>query len=125
MRIQNPWRESETIQIFEVPINRIDIERAVFQPENLPSLTGEYEAFVYGDEENEITLRISVEAEDKDACSVHDITDSISGTILKEKSELQGSYDDGIFKILVHITGPGELELHQVRGRPKRLIDRR
>ncbi|HOJ97889.1 MAG TPA: coenzyme F390 synthetase, partial [Methanospirillum sp.] len=125
MRILNPWRESETIHIFEVPINRIDIERAVFQPENLPQLTGEYEAFVYGEEENEITLRISVEAEDKDACSIHDITDVITGAILKHKPELIGSYDDGIFQILVHITGPGGLELHHIKGRPKRLIDRR
>lgn len=125
MRIQNPWRESETIHIFEVPINRIDIERAVFQSPNLPSLTGEYEAFVYGEEENEITLRISVEAEDKDSCNIHDITDVITGTILKQKPELIGSYDDGIFQILVHITGPGGLELHHIRGRPKRLMDRR
>lgn len=125
MRIQNPWRESETIRIFEVPINRIDIERTVFQPDNLPSLTGEYEAFVYGEEENEITLRISVEAENKEACSIHDITEVITSAILRQKPELAGSYNDGIFQILVHVTGPGELELHQIKGRPKRLIDRR
>lgn len=125
MRIQNPWRESETLRIFGEPINRIDIERAVFQPENLPSLSGEYEAFVYSDENNIITLRVSVEMDDKNSCNVKAISEIITGSILKNIPILTDYYDEGAFRILIHVTGPGGLELHQVRGRPKRLIDRR
>ncbi len=125
MRILNPWRETETVRIFEVDMNRIDIERAVFQPGNMDFLTGEYEAFVYGDDENEIVLRISVEAENREACNIRDITETITGTLLKNTPALVPLYDDELVKILVHVTGPGELELHHVRGRPKRLIDRR
>lgn len=125
MRIQNPWRDAETIFIFETPINRIDIEKAVFQEENMDHLTGEYEAFVYGDEENGIVLRISVEAEDKDSCNIREITDTITGSILKNKPGLTENFYEGSLKIPIHITGHGGLELHQIRGRPKRLVDRR
>jgi len=125
MRILNPWREAETTRIFEVPINKIDIERAVFQQDILGSLTGEYEAFIYGDEESEITLRVSVEAEDRDACNVRDISQTITENLLTHLPALSGSYADDVFRIAVNITGPGGLELHQVRGRPKRLVDRR
>lgn len=125
MRILNPWRETETIKIFGVPINRIDIERAVFQPEIINSLTGEYEAFIYGDEESVITLRISVETENTDTCNAREITETIRETLLTHLPALVGSYADDIFRIMINITGPGGLELHQVRGRPKRLVDRR
>jgi len=125
MRIENPWRESETINLFEVQINRIDIEKAVFQPDNLVYLTGEYEAFVYGEEETEITLRVSVEEEEQGACSKDEITESITGSILRSRPGLIENYREGIFKILVHITGSGELEMHSIKGRPKRLVDRR
>lgn len=125
MRILNPWRESETIRIFELPLNRIDIERAVFQPENMVYLTGEYEAFLYGGEDNEVTLRISVEAEDKEACNFQEITRNITENILSHIPGLSEVYDDGAFQILVNVTGPGGLELHHIRGRPKRLVDRR
>ena len=125
MRIMNPWREAETIRIFEVPLNRIDIERAVFQPENMTQLTGEYEAFIYGEEDTEVTIRISVEADDKETCSQRDISDVITENLLTNIPGLADAYDDGIFRIVIHITGPGELELHHIRGRPKRLVDRR
>lgn len=125
MRIQNPWRENETIRIFEATLNRIDIERAVFQQENMDFLTGEYEAFIYGDDEKEVTLRISVEAEDPDEHHTRDITETITRTLLKNTPALAENYVDESFRILVNVTGPGELELHHLRGRPKRLIDRR
>ena len=125
MRIQNPWRESESIKIFDTQINRIDIERAVFQPDNMAYLTGEYEAFIYGDEENGITLRISTEAEDINACSIDDISEIIIKNILKSKFELIDYYNDGTFQILANITNLGELELHRLKGRAKRLVDRR
>ncbi|MDD4127117.1 MAG: coenzyme F390 synthetase, partial [Methanomicrobium sp.] len=48
MRIENPWRESETVYIGNSSFNRIDIESGVFQRENMEYLTGDYEAFLYG-----------------------------------------------------------------------------
>lgn len=125
MRIQNPWRETETTHIFEVPVNRIDIERAVFQPEILGSLTGEYEAFIYGDEESEVTLRISVEAEDRDSCDIRHIEGVITANLLAHLPPLEGAFSDDTFRISVNVTSPGGLELHHIRGRPKRLVDRR
>ena len=125
MRILNPWRETETTYLFEVPLNRIDIERAVFQPEILGTLTGEYEAFIYGEEENEITLRISVEAEDRDSCNVRVISEIITENILQNLPKLADPYNEEVFKIIINITEPGGLELHHIRGRPKRLVDRR
>jgi coenzyme F390 synthetase len=125
LRILNPWREAETLKIFENPINRIDIEQAVFQPENMENLTGEYEAFIYGDDENEVTLRISVEAEDPETCNQQEISSTITEALLRRLPGLTGAYHDDNFRILVHITGPGALELHHIRGRPKRLVDRR
>ncbi|HWQ67170.1 MAG TPA: coenzyme F390 synthetase [Methanospirillum sp.] len=125
MRILNPWREAETIRIFEMPINRIHIERAVFQQENMTELTGEYEAFVYGDEDNEITLRISVEAENKERCDVQGITSVITENLFKQIPNLADAFSEGILHIPIQVTGPGGLELHHIRGRPKRLVDRR
>ncbi|MFH0967332.1 MAG: coenzyme F390 synthetase [Methanobacteriota archaeon] len=125
MRIMNPWRESETSRIFDVPLNRIDIERAVFQPANMTQITGEYEAFIYGEEDSEVTLRISVEADNIETCNHRAISEVITENLLFHLPGLIGAYDDDIFRILLHITGPGELELHHIRGRPKRLVDRR
>ena len=62
MRIMNPQRESETVWVAGNPFNRVDIERGVFQRDNMDYLTGEYEAFLYGDE-METTLRVSMECE--------------------------------------------------------------
>jgi coenzyme F390 synthetase len=65
MRIMNPQRESETVWVVETPFNRVDVEKGVFQRENMEYLTGEYEAFLYGGEdEGEITMRVSVECTD-------------------------------------------------------------
>ncbi|WP_225369440.1 hypothetical protein [Methanobrevibacter arboriphilus] len=63
MKIDNPTRDAETINIFGNSINRVDIEAGVFQRENMEYLTGEYESFLYGNE-TENTLRISVECKD-------------------------------------------------------------
>ncbi len=125
MRIENPWREAETIRIFEVPVNRIDIEDAVFTEGNMEFLTGEYEAFVYGDEEHENVLRISVETLDLKGVSCTSIQDTIIDSFLKEKKELEPMYADESLQIIINCVGPSGLELYHVRGRPKRLVDRR
>jgi phenylacetate-coenzyme A ligase PaaK-like adenylate-forming protein len=53
-RILNPEREAETVWVLGSPFNHVDIEKGVFQPDNMDHLTGEYEAFLYGDE-SEVT----------------------------------------------------------------------
>ena len=63
MRILNPQREAETAWVSGTPFNRVDVEKAVFQRDNMDYLTGEYEAFLYG-AENEVTLRVSMETKD-------------------------------------------------------------
>jgi phenylacetate-coenzyme A ligase PaaK-like adenylate-forming protein len=39
-----PEREAETVWVAGSPFNRVDVERGVFQRENMDYLTGEYEA---------------------------------------------------------------------------------
>jgi len=126
MRVLNPTRESETIWAFDTPFNRVDVERGVFQPENMQYLTGEYEAFVYGGENDEdVVLRVSMEAFDPDHCDKKSITDSFLTAFLKPRPRLQAAHADGRFILHFNIVSPGTLELYRVTGRPKRLVDRR
>ena len=50
MRIFNPQREAESVWVYANPLNRVDVEAAVFQHESMEYLTGEYEAFLYDGE---------------------------------------------------------------------------
>jgi coenzyme F390 synthetase len=126
MRIYNPQREAETAWIFGNALNRVDIEAGVFQPENMEYLTGEYEAFIYeGETPDEVNLRISVECLDLGRCDRKFVEDKLTGRLLKFKPGLADKYHDSNLKILINFTGPGGLELHALKGRPKRLIDRR
>jgi coenzyme F390 synthetase len=126
MRIYNPQREAETAWIFGNALNRVDIEAGVFQPENMEYLTGEYEAFIYdGESPDEVVLRISVECLDPDRCDRRLVEDQLTTRFLKNKSGLAGQYHDGNLKILLNFTGHGGLELFTLKGRPKRLVDRR
>jgi len=60
MRIMGPEREA--VWVAGHPFNKVDVEAAVFQRENMEYLTGEYEAFLYGDEdEGPVTMQVSVE----------------------------------------------------------------
>ena len=126
MRIYNPQREAETAWIFGNAINRVDIEAAVFQPENMDYLTGEYEAVLCdGETPGKAVLRISVECLDMDRCDRNLVDDHLIGSFLKHKPGLAGQYHDGNLKIPINFTNSGGLELHTLKGRPKRLVDRR
>ncbi|MGB9175222.1 MAG: coenzyme F390 synthetase [Methanoregula sp.] len=126
MRIYNPQREAETAWIFGNALNRVDIEAGVFQPENMEYLTGEYEAFISdGESPDEAVLRISVECLDPDRCDQRLVEDKLTERVLKYKPGLAGQYDGGNLKIILNFTGPGGLELQNLKGRPKRLVDRR
>jgi coenzyme F390 synthetase len=126
MRIINPQREAETVWVSGNPFNRVDIEAAVFQPENMEHLTGEYEAFVYdGDSPNETILRVSLECLVPDQCDRTLVEEQFITRFLKYKHGLAALYHDGAFQVHFNFTAPGGLELAKLKGRPKRLVDRR
>jgi phenylacetate-coenzyme A ligase PaaK-like adenylate-forming protein len=102
----------------------VDVERGVFQPENMNYLTGEYEAFLYGDEE-EVTMRLSLECQDTNSCDHEAIQDNFLKSFLEYKPHLSEAHQDGSFNIIFNFTGPGGLEFYKIRGRAKRLVDRR
>ena len=124
LRILNPQREAETVWVMGSPFNRVDVERGVFVRENMEYLTGEYEAFLYGDE-NEVTMRISLESSDLDNLDRRVVEENFLKTFLEYKPLISQAYSDGDFNILFNYTGPEGLEFYKVRGRPKRLVDRR
>ncbi|MDN7024910.1 coenzyme F390 synthetase [Methanoculleus sp. FWC-SCC1] len=126
MRIWYPRREAETFQVAGQSFNRVDVEGAVFQRENMDDLTGEYEAFIYGGEEiGETVLRVSMECCNPEACDREGIEDRCTATFLSRVPGLREAYADGALQILFHFTPPGGLELHRAAGRPKRIVDRR
>jgi coenzyme F390 synthetase len=126
MRIVNPQREAETVWILGTSVNRVDIEAGVFQPESMQFLNGEYEAFLYdGESPGEVVMRVSLECTDPETADRRLIEDRFVSYFLKNKKNLVPHYNDKIFSILFNFVRPGELELHKLRGRPKRLVDRR
>lgn len=126
MRILNPQREAETVWVGDHPFNRVDIERGVFQRENMEYLTGEYEAFLYSDEEREKhVLRVSMECSDPERSDLEGIRERFLRAFFRFKPGLAAAYAEGSFEIVFNFTGPGALELYRTPGRPRRLIDRR
>jgi coenzyme F390 synthetase len=126
LRIMNPQRESETFWVAETPFNRVDVERGVFQRENLEYLTGEYEAFLYGgDDEGETTMRVSMECINPEKCDQRVVEENFLKAFLLYKPHLAQAYTDNTFKIIFNFTGPEGLELYRVKGRAKRIVDRR
>ena len=124
MRILNPQREAETVWVAGSPFNKVDIEQGVFQRDNMEYLTGEYESFLYGDE-METTMRVSMECSDPANCDEDLVSENFTKTFLKFKPGIQQAYSDGTFNIVFNFTGPDGLEFYKIRGRPKRLLDRR
>lgn len=126
MKILNPQRESETFWIAGTPFNRVDVERGVFVRENMEYLTGEYEAFLYGgDDEGETILRLSVECLDRDKCDRKAVEENFLSAFFKHKPLLAEAYANENLKIIFNFAGLRDLELYRIKGRPKRLVDRR
>jgi coenzyme F390 synthetase len=126
MRIVNPQRESETIHIFGTTMNRVDVEAGVFQYDNMQFLNGEYEAFLSeGSSRNEIVLQVNVESTDVDPVNRRLIEERFVERLLKHRRELAQRYADHRFSVIVNVVGEGGLGLHKLKGRPKRLVDRR
>lgn len=126
LRVMNPQREAETFWAAETPFNRVDVERGVFQRENMEYLTGEYEAFLYGGEdEGETAMRVSVECFEPQRVDQKVVEENFLKAFFQYKQRLSEAYTESSFKVIFNFVGPGELELYQVKGRPKRLVDRR
>jgi coenzyme F390 synthetase len=126
MKIMTPEREAETFWTAGTPFNRVDIEKGVFQRENMEYLTGEYEAFLYGgDDEGETTLRVSMECNDLQRCNKELIKENFLRSFFAYKKNLENAYIDGSLNILFNYVKPGELEFYHIKGRPKRIVDRR
>jgi coenzyme F390 synthetase len=126
MRIMNPQREAETYWIAGSPFNRVDVEAAVFQRENMEYVTGEYETFLYGDEdEGEVTMRVSMECQDIDHCEEELVKENFIKSFFKYKPILAEAYFEDILNLIFNFTKPGELEFYKIKGRPKRIVDRR
>jgi len=62
-----------------------------------------------------------------DVFTLHE-TSGTSGTpkaFFQYKPRLAEAYAENTFKIIFNFTGPGDLELYRVKGRPKRIVGRR
>jgi phenylacetate-coenzyme A ligase PaaK-like adenylate-forming protein len=104
----------------------VDVEAGVFQHDNMQFLNGEYEAFISGSEfQNEIVMKVRVEATDLDSTNRRVIEDRFVERFLKYRRDLAQRYTDRQFNIVFDFVGAGELDLHRLKGRPKRLVDRR
>ncbi|MFA6225135.1 MAG: coenzyme F390 synthetase [Methanoregula sp.] len=126
MRIVNPQREAETIWAFGNPFNRTDIEAAVFQRESMAYITGEYEAFLSdGEKPEEAVLRVSLECVDPSRCDRKMAEDRFVSRFLKYKALIAEHYHDGSLRIEFNFTGLRGLDFYTLKGRPKRLVDRR
>lgn len=84
MGIMNPEREAETVWAAGSPFNRVNVEQGVFQRENMNYITGEYEAFLYGDE-GETTLRVSMECLDATKCDRELVKENFIKSFLQYK----------------------------------------
>ncbi len=124
LRITLPQREAETVWVAGTPFNRVDMEKGVFQRENMDYLTGEYEAFLYGDARN-TTLHVSMECLDTRTCEKELVANNFLTSFLRHHRHLSEAQQDGHFDIRFNFTEPGGLEFYRITGRPKRLVDRR
>ena len=73
----------------------------------------------------EAVLRVSLECFSLDRCDKKLVEGQFIDRLLKNKPGLSQIYHDGNFHIMLNFTGPGGLDLHKLKGRPKRLVDRR
>ena len=125
LRIRPPRRENDRVAIGMGRLDRTEIERAVFAPENMVDLTGEYEAFLYSEGDMGAVLRIGLECRNPPTSDCRAIQDRMLETLATHNPMLAAMHAGGELRILFTFTGPGGLELHAIKGRPKRLVDRR
>lgn len=125
MRIMNPQREAETVWINDTPLNRVDVERGVFQPQNMEYLTGEYEAVLSDDAKGVAILNVKMECIDPSLCDRKSIEETFIKTFLKYKPRLAADYYNEKFKIEMEYTPLNSIDIYKMKGRTDRLIDLR
>jgi coenzyme F390 synthetase len=126
LRIMNPTRDAETFQAGGAYFNRIDVERGVFQRENMEYLTGEYESFLYAcGREGETVLQVSMEILDPAKIDRDGIRDRFISGFIGKNPFLRRAHDEGSLTFAFRFAEPGNLEIARLAGRPKRLVDRR
>jgi phenylacetate-coenzyme A ligase PaaK-like adenylate-forming protein len=124
LRIHSPQREAETVWVMGKPFNRVDVERGVFQRENMEYLSGEYEAFLYGNPES-AALQVNLECDSPESCNRELVEEHFRKGFFGMKPELHDLYNEDVLQLSFHFLIPGTLELYKVPGRPRRLVDRR
>ncbi len=126
MRIMNPTREAETFQAGGAFFNRVDVERGVFQRENMEYLTGEYESFLStGVRKDETVLQVSMEVLDPAKTDRDGTRDRFIQGFIGGNPFLRKAHDEGTLTFAVRFAEQGGLEIARLTGRPKRLVDRR
>ena len=126
MRILNTHREAETFRAGGAFLNRVDVERGVFQRENMEYLTGEYEASLNdSDVEGTTDLRVTLECLDPDRTDREGIQDRFIRAFIGRNPFLKAAHDGGLLRFSLTFACVGTLEHQQLKGRPKRLVDRR
>lgn len=126
MRIGTPTRDAETVWVHGSPMNRVDVEAGVFQRENMEYLTGEYEAFLYADEDRDkVVMRVSMECKDAVNADLEGIAERFRKSFYAGKPGLRQKSDEGLFSIIFNFVPKRGLELSTLPGRAKRLVDRR
>jgi coenzyme F390 synthetase len=126
IRIFNPQREAETFWINDSPFNRVDVERGVFQRENMEYITGEYEAFLKGGIlKEEVNLIVNLECLNEKKCNIPVVEENFLKGFLKFKPQLRKQYAEGRLKIALNFLKKKELQIYKSKGRHKRLLDKR
>ncbi len=125
LRIRPPGREADRVEIGMARLNRTEIERAVFAPENMDDLTGEYEAFLYAAGDTSAVLRIGLECRDPAVLDWRALQERFIETFTAHNPMLGSMLAGDELEVFFSFTKPGGLDLHKVKGRPKRLVDRR
>lgn len=122
MKITPPQRESETLWVEGAPFNRVDVERGVFQKENLDYITGEYES-ILKKYNGRFVLEVSVESLNPKSAEKGIIEENFTRTFLENKPILKEAIEAGRLGIEIEIKGVGDLDFYKKKGRSKRLID--
>jgi phenylacetate-coenzyme A ligase PaaK-like adenylate-forming protein len=126
LRIMNPQRDAETFRAGGAYLNRVDVERGVFQRENMEYLTGDYEAFLHNGEGVGVTdLRVTLECSDPDKTDRDGIQDRFIRGFIGRNPFLRKAHDGGLLTFSVSFACIGTLEHQKLKGRPKRMVDRR
>jgi coenzyme F390 synthetase len=126
LRIMNPTRDAETFQAGGASLNRVDVERGVFQRENMEYLTGEYEALLTSrGRRGGTVLQVSMEVLDPAKVDREGIRDRFIRAFIGKNPFLGRAHDEGALSFALRFAEPGGLEISGIAGRPRRLVDRR